>query len=334
MVAIRYSLTPEDYDELERERRGGILRRSFRILAGSFIVLIGVFTIWQVNFLFPRHHGSVLITALGVVCLWGGLECPGLSWLFERLSDPYAERELTVHEGKLVVSALGKRQEFRWLPRRGFKESEKFFILEAFGSEGKWTVPKRAVTAEQESRLRHLVESESGSGNVVECSFLLTPEDQQEASAAEQPWFGSRHGRILLRVGAALSTLVLPWIMWRLGKSPSDEFKHEPAVAVLLSAYELFMLWAATGCIGLTALRRFDLPRRLRISDLEVVLARGEKTSRCGWQRFLYYRETKNLFVVHTLLRLEFVAIPKRALRPDEESRLRFLLNEKLPQEV
>ncbi len=332
MVAIRYSLTREDLAELEAERRGGILRRSFRILAGSFCGLLGLFTIWQVNFFFPRHHGSGLITAMGVVCLWAGFECPGLAWLFGILSDPYAECELVVHPGKLAVSARGKTREFRWLPRRGFKESEKFFILNAFGSEGKWTIPKRVVTAEQESRLRHLVDGEPTGGPVIECGFFLTPKDLEEASSAEQPLLGSPYGRILLRIGAALSTLVLPWIMWRLGKSWIDEFKHDPAVAVLLAGYELFMLWTATGCIGLKALRRLDLPRRIRISDLEVVSTRGEKTSRYKWKRFLYYRETENLFVLHTLLKVEFVTIPKRALQADDENGLRSLLSEKLPE--
>jgi hypothetical protein len=331
MVAIRYTLTREDFAELESECRGGILRRTFRILGGSFIGLIGLFTIWQVNFFFPRHHGSVLITAMGVVCLWAGFECPGLAWVFNRLSDPYAECELAVHPGKLSASVRGKTREFRWLPRRGFKESQKFFILEAFGSDGKWTIPKRALTAEQESRLRHLVDGEPTGTPVIECGFFLTPKDLEEASSAEQPLLGSRYGRIMLRIGAALSTLVLPWIMWRLGKSWIDEFKHEPAVAAFLAGYELFMLWTATGCIGLKTLRRFDLPRRIRISDLEVASTRGEKISRYNWKRFLYYRETENLFVLHTLLKVEFVTIPKKALHVDDQSRLRSLLSEKLP---
>ena len=99
MVAIKYSLTQEDYDEIERERRGGVGRRIVRISYGVFAGLLGIYMIWQAIFIFPWKHPSanLLFVGMGLFCIWGGLEMPGLAPLFRRLSDPYAQHEVSVN---------------------------------------------------------------------------------------------------------------------------------------------------------------------------------------------------------------------------------------------
>jgi|SRR5579872_100468 len=160
MVAIRYSLTREDYDELERERRGGIVRRAVRISFGSAAGLVGVFTIWQALFVFPWNHprANLLFACMGLVCVWGGLEMPGLALFLRWISDPYALCELRIDDGNITCFRGGKSQQFRWRPSRGFKEKEKFFFLRALRDDAYWVVPKRAVTHEQELNLREISE--------------------------------------------------------------------------------------------------------------------------------------------------------------------------------
>jgi hypothetical protein len=79
MVAIKYTLTQEDYRDMERERRGGIGRWIVRVSFGSLAGFVGVYTIWQALFLFPWNHPfrNLLIACMGLICVWGGLEMPG-----------------------------------------------------------------------------------------------------------------------------------------------------------------------------------------------------------------------------------------------------------------
>ena len=159
MVAIKYSLTQEDYDEIERERRGGVGRRIVRISYGVFAGLLGIYMIWQAIFIFPWKHPSanLLFVGMGLFCIWGGLEMPGLAPLFRRLSDPYAQHEVQIDDDRIRSRYRGKSCQFAWQPGRGFDENEKFFFLRAVRNEGKWDIPKRAVTPEQEANLRELV---------------------------------------------------------------------------------------------------------------------------------------------------------------------------------
>lgn len=163
MVTIKYSFSQEDYQELERERRGGTLRRIVRVSFGSFSGFMGVYTIWQAVFLFPWNHPfrNLLIACMGLICLWGGLEFPGLALLLRCFSDPYGLRELRVEDASLTYLWDGSSRQFSWRPHRGFSENEKFFFLRASRDGAKWTVPKRAVTHEQELQLRDLVRRES-----------------------------------------------------------------------------------------------------------------------------------------------------------------------------
>lgn len=163
MVSITYSLTPEDYAELEaqfeRERRNGWGRRVWRVAGGGIVGFLGVFATWQALFFFPWTFPShnLLIAGTGLLMLWVGLQVPGLRWLLQRLSDPYATCELRIYDGNIVSMHSGKPRQYRWRAARGFKENEKFFFLRAHRDDVRWAIPKRAVAPEQEMRLRELV---------------------------------------------------------------------------------------------------------------------------------------------------------------------------------
>lgn len=159
MVTIKYSLTQEDYREIEHERRGGFFRRIVRVILGSLAGLVGLYMIWQAIFLFPwnRPFGNLLIACMGLICLWGGLEMPGLALLLRSLSHPYEPRELRIDDGSISWSCGGKSRQVLWRPVRGFNENDKFFFLRALRDEGEWAIPKSAVTHDQELNLRELV---------------------------------------------------------------------------------------------------------------------------------------------------------------------------------
>src|SRR6516165_3168893 len=115
MVAITYSLTPVDYDEIEKERRGGIARRIVRIIFGALAGFVGVYMICQV-IVFPwKNHplGSLLFLAMGLFCLWGGLEMPGLYPLLVCLSDPFAPRELRIDDKSITWRCGSRLQQSR-----------------------------------------------------------------------------------------------------------------------------------------------------------------------------------------------------------------------------
>ncbi len=166
MVTISYSLTPEDLTALEAENRGGIPRSILQITGGALIGGLGLIAVWQALFFFPwnRPLGNFMIAGMGIVFLWIGLGLPGLRWISRRMFNPYATSEVQVLEGKLVYSRGGKTRQFRWLPKRGLTESDMFFFLQALRSEIKLTIPKRALTAQQERCLRDLVTRESADG--------------------------------------------------------------------------------------------------------------------------------------------------------------------------
>jgi hypothetical protein len=346
MVTIRYSLTPEDLAELEAARRGGLLSRILRIPAAVFIGLIGLAMAWPAIFVFPWHpwdhwFGNLAIAGVGFFMLWGGLDMPGLRWLFDRLSDPRAESELQIYEGKIVCSCRGRTHQFRWFPQRGFREKGKFFFVRALDTN--FAIPKRAVTPEQERKLRELVQPvavppESVRGEAIECSFFLTQDELNEALAARhrsflQRWLSTRYGRLFGRAICGLSALGVLGLPVLMGKSWAEEFRNEPGVAVGLVGFGLFWLWTAAGCPGSKALNRLDLPRRIRISDRQVDVTRGTKTSTYRWKRFFSYQETQNLFLLRTQIVVQFWMIPKRALQPGDEEHLRTLLDRKLPKQ-
>jgi YcxB-like protein len=346
MVAIRYSLTPEDLAELKAGRRGGLLSRILRIPAAVLIGLIGLAMAWPAIFVFPWHpwdhwFGNLAIAAVGLFMLWVSLDMPGVRWLSQRLSDPRAESELQVYEGGIVCSCRGKIHYLRLRPQRSFRENRKFFFLRALDTE--FAIPKHAVTPEQEKKLRELVQpvalpQESVRGDAIECSFFLAQDELNEALAARhrsflERWLSTKYGRLFGRaicVLTALGILGLPILM---GKSWAEEFRNEPGVAVGLVGFGLFYLFAAAGCPGLRALNRLDLPRRIRISDRQVAVSRGTKTSTYSWKRFFSYQETQNLFVLRTQIVVKFWTIPKRALQPGDEEKLRALLDRKLPKQ-
>jgi hypothetical protein len=335
MVTITYSLTPQDLAELEAERRGGLLRRSARIAFGAWIGFIGFFLACQAIFFFPWNHwfGNLVIAGLGLFLMWIGFELPGLRWLCSRFSDPYAPQELRIYEGKIASSCGGKTRQFRWTPKRGFKENDKFFLLRAFPSEAKWAVPKRAVNLDQEQELRGLVQQEPVRGHLIECRFLLTQEELSEASQNLHPWLYSRYGKLLTRAvcgAGALFVLLVPRLT---GSSWAQELRTEPMVAASLIGFELFVLWAASGCLKLRALNRLDLERKITLSDLDVEAAHGAKTSTYKWSRLFSYCETEHLFVLRPHVTVQFWTVPKRALSSAEQEKLRSLLDRKLPKQ-
>jgi len=340
MVTIRYRLTPEDLAELDARRHGGICYRAFRIAVGAFIGVLGLTLAWP-SFLIPWHpwthwFGNLAILGLGIFILWMGLDSPGLMWLSHRFSDPYAECEVRLYEGKVVCSRAGKTQQFRWFPKRGFRENEKFFLLRAL--DAKFAIPKRALTTAQDYELRALVQpanSESDS-DTIECNFFLTHDELNEASVTPQGWFQrwlkTPYGRLTARAVCGLGAIGVLFLPGRLGSSWAQEFRTEPGVAAGIFGFELLWLFVAAGCPGLKSLNRLDLERRIRISELVVEVTRGARTSTYPWKRFLSYQETPNLFVLRTRIVVQFWTIPKRALRPRDDERLRSLLDRKLPQ--
>lgn len=194
MVTIRYRLTPEDLGELEAERRGGLAVRILRIPAGALVGGIGLVLVWQAIFFFPWNHwfGNLAPVGMGLVFLWVGTDLPRRKWLSLRFSHPFSESEVQIYEGKLVCSRGEKTQQFRWFPKRGFRENQNFFFLHAFDT--KLAIPKRVVTPDQEKRLRALAQQPSETqkpdrNEAVECSFFLTQDELNEASAARQNWF-------------------------------------------------------------------------------------------------------------------------------------------------
>jgi len=340
MVTIRYNLTPEDFAAFELERRGGLGRRILRIAAGVFLGVVGLIFVWQAFFSFPWNQwsGKLAIAALGLFFLWIGFELPGVSWLLRRFSNPYAECEIQVFDGKIVCSERGRTEQFRWLPRRGFKENGKYFFLRAFGSEASWTIPKRAVAPEQERDLRDLVEEKPERGDAVECRFFLTQDELNEASAAfrrgiVQHWLMTKSGKVIGRAICGLGAMWLLWLPGHIGRSWVEEFRTDPGANTFLLGLVLLTLFAAAGCPGLMALNRLDLQRRIRISDRDVEETRGAKTSIHKWKRFFYYHETQNLFVLRRLIVVLILTIPKRSLQPGDEEKLRALLDRKLPKQ-
>jgi len=336
MVSITYSLAPEDFAELEAKRRGGLLFRALRIPVSAFVGFIGLFTVWQAVFFFPwntwdHRFWNPAIAGLGLLILWVGLDLPGLTWLARRFNDRYAPQELRIYEGKIVSSRGGKTREFRWFPKRGFKESEGFYFLSA--SKAKWAIPKRAVSLAQEKSLRDLIQQEPSRGEIIECRFLLTQEELNEVSRYLHPWLGSKYGKLVARVMGGAEALFILMVPGLIGSSWAREFRTEPTVAAGLIGFGLFSLWGATGCLGLRALNRLDLERRITFSNVEAEVMRGPKTSRYNWRRFVSYLESPDLFVLCATPTVPLLTIPKRALSPGEQDRLRSLLDRKLPRE-
>ncbi len=336
MVRIRYRLTAEDFAELEAVRRGGPIKRILRILAGSFLGLLGLALVWQACFFWSRHlwPANLTVASMGLVLLWVGIDAPGLTWLLHRLSDPHAQREIDVYEGKLAWSSGNRSHESAWIPERGFQENARFFFLQAFGSDARLAVPKRALDSDQERSLRAFVQQPSADSHPVECRFFLTQEELDEASASQgrvHRWLNTKYGRVSARVICGLAVLALIWLPRYLGESWSEEFRAEPGVTAGLAGFGLLWFWCAMGCVGLKKLNRLDLERRIKVSDLAVEVTRGSKTSTYKWKRFFSFQETPNLLILRQRTMVQCWIIPKSALSPGEQERLRSLLNRKLP---
>ena len=284
MVTIRYSLTAKDLAEIEAERRGGFPRKVLRILFGAVAGFMGFILIWQAVFFFSwqRPFANLTFIGLGLLLLWCGFEVPGLNRILRQLSDPYAEREVHVYEGKVVTYCKGKSWEFRWFPRRGFKETGKFFVLSALRSDGAVRIPKRVVTPEQERNLREFVENETEAEIPVECCFQLTQEDVNERDAACHPWLNSRGGKIASRAGLATLAIVLPAVFWMMRNGSKPDFQQlsrEPLIIAGFVAYELLLFWGATGYIGKQSLYGLNRERRvcLTISRSQPLAGRRRK---------------------------------------------------------
>jgi len=212
--------------------------------------------------------------------------------------------------------------------------------VRAFDAE--FSIPKRAVTLDQEKDLRDLVrptlpQRESARGDAIECSFFLTQDDLNEESATHQGWLQrwlrTKPGRFVGRAICGVGALWFLWLPAHMGKSWAEEFRTEPGVTVVLMGLALLGLFVAAGCPGLKALNFLGQQRRARISDLEVEVTRGAKSSIHKWKRFYSYQETQNLFLLRTQIGVQLLTIPKRSLQPGDEEKLRALLDRNLPRQ-
>lgn len=335
MVTIEYKLTSNDLAEIERERRGGFSRQVLRILFGAAAGFMGFFLVWQATLFFAwnRPFANLTFIGFGLLLVWCGFEAPGLNWLVRQFSDPFAEREIRVYDGKVITLCKGKSWQFRWLPRRGFNETRKFFLLSALNkSDGGVRIPKHAVTPEQERSLREFVEAEPLAGSPIEGSFFLTQDDLNEARGARHPWLGSKHG-VISRFALAMLAIFLPatfWIVRNSSEPDLQQLTRGPFIIACLVAYELLLVWGTIGYVGKESLYGLHQERRMQINNLEIATTRGSRTKVYKWKDFLCYQESANLFVLRAQFTMDFV-IPKRALRSGDEERLRALLWNHLP---
>lgn len=337
MVNISYSLTQDDLKHLEAERRGGVFRRIFRVAGGALLGGLGIIVLWQALFLFPwnRPSGNLMIAGMGLFFLWIALEFPGMRWISRRLADPFAASQVQVQEEKLVYSRAGKTKQFRWMPKRDFSESEMFFFLRDFHSEIRLAIPKRVLTEEQEKKLRDLAARNSAEaadgGEEIECRFVLTQEELDESAAANHRVLGPRYGKILRRVACGLGAALIALAPQLIGRSWAQEVHTEPGLAACAVALGLFYVWAATGCVGLKKLSRMDRERLMKVNNSAIAVSCANKTKTYKWMRFTAYQETPGLFLLRTS-NVEFWTIPKRAVTPADQERLRSILDRKLPQ--
>jgi hypothetical protein len=331
MLTVSYSLTPEDLAELDAEARGGWFFRILRIPVMALIGAIGLILLWQAFFFFSREpgFGNLVLAGLGGVFLWVALDWPGLRWLLQRLSDPTAPQQVSFVDGKLVYSSGRKTQELRWFPERGFKENEKFFLLRT-PENGRLAIPKRAFSPDQERAFRELLRRKPLPGDSIDCHFTLTQDELNESSVARHSWIGTRPRKLLLRALCAGCALVVLWLPTLRGTSWKQELRNEPAVAVWFLFIAAWNVYAAVGSPGLNALNRLDHERRVRLNNSDVEVTLDGRASTYLWSRFSSYEETTNFFLFSPQ-RIRFSMIPRKALQPQDEEKLRALLESKLP---
>jgi hypothetical protein len=331
MLTVRYRLTPEDLAEPDREARGGWFRRILETPARGFLGGLGLMVVWQAFFLFPREHwfGNLAIAVCGALFVWIALDFPGLRWFFHRLADPTAAQQLSFLDGKLIHSSGGKTQQLRWFPERGFKENEKFFFLRT-PEGGGLDIPKRAFSPDQQRAFRELLQRKPVSDDAIDCHFALTETGLAEATVARHPRIGTKTGKLLVRAACAGCVLLILWLPAHLGTSWRQLFRNEPAFGAGLLLIGACNLWSAAGSPGWNAMNRLDQERRVRLSNRDVEVTLSGRTSTYTWRRFSSYQETPNFFLFSPQ-RILFSMIPKKALRPHEEEKLRALLESKLP---
>jgi hypothetical protein len=332
MLTVSYSLTPEDLAALDAEARGGWPVRILRIPVMAMFGVIGLILVWQAFFFFPNVHwfGNLVLAGLGAVLLWVALDWPGLRWISRRLSDPTAGQQISFLDGKVVYSSAGKTQQLQWFPERGFKESETFFFLRT-PEDRRLAIPKRAFSPDQERSFRELLQRKPVPGDSIDCRFSLTKDELNEATVARHPLIGTRSGKLLVRAVCAGCVALILWLPAHLGTSWAEILRNEPGIAAWLLFIAACNLWSAAGSPGLNALNRLDQERRVRLSSLDVEVTLGGRASTYPWRRFSAYQETPNFFLFSPQ-RIRFSMIPKKALQPQEEEKLRALLDSKLPQ--
>jgi YcxB-like protein len=330
MLTVSYTLTPQDLTELDAEARGGWSRRILGTPVRGLLGGLGLVVIWQACFFFPREHwfGNPAIACFGTFLLWMALDWPGLRWANRRFSDPTAVSQVSFLDGKLVLSSRGKTQQLRWFPESGFKENEKFFLLRT-PENGRLAIPKRAFSLEQERSFRELLQREQP-GDSIDCHFVLTQAELAEATVARHPRIGTKTGKSLLRAACAGCVLLILWLPAHVGTSWMQIFRNEPAFAAGLLLIAAWNLWSSAGSPGLNALNRLDQERRVRLNNLGVEVTLSGRTSTHPWRRFSSYQETQNFFLFSPQ-RIRFSMIPKKALQPQDEEKLRALLESKLP---
>jgi hypothetical protein len=217
----------------------------------------------------------------------------------------------------------------RWFPERGFKENEKFFFLRT-PEGGGLDIPKRAFSPDQQRAFRELLQRKPVSEDAIDCHFALTETGLAEATVARHPRMGTKTGKLLVRAPGAGCGLLILWLPAHLGTSWKQLFRNEPAFAAGLLLIGACNLWSAAGSPGWKAMNRLDQERRVRLNNRDVEVTLSGRTSTYTWPRFSSYQETPNFFLFSPQ-RILFSMIPKKALRPHEEEKLRALLESKLP---
>ena len=132
-----------------------------------------------------------------------------------------------------------------------------FFFLRGFHSEIKLTIPKRALTAEQERSLRELATRESAPsvGDGVDCRFVLRQEELDESSAAGHSLLGSKYGIAFVYATEQLPVSVFLLVTFmRAIPQELDEAALIDGASYLQLLTKIFIPVALPGIIAATAI--------------------------------------------------------------------------------
>jgi YcxB-like protein len=167
----------------------------------------------------------------------------------------------------------------------------------------------------------------------LEVRFFLSERELKEAFATLHPLITDRRFKTVARVLNGLAAVFYLSLPHLVGQSWKRFLQTQPVEAVLLVAAALVSGWSATGSIGSKTIDRFlnrvDLERHVVLADRGVTIARGDRTREYEWRRFMFFRETADLFILQTT-GTSFWTIPKRVFDRQGEQDFRAFLGRKL----